>query len=964
MKRGVIVLSVCIGIAGIGLAVKKDIEMQIFSDSCSSDYISTSDKLKEKAKSITVRVLSANGGGSGTIIAQEKNIYTVLTNQHVLTTGEPYSIQTVNGLIYPAKLVKKVDFASNDLALLQFIGVNNIFGGKTYANISTPSTDEEVLASGFSAEGNTLTFNTGRISMLPDKALQGGYRLGYTNNIQKGMSGGPILNRWGKLVGINGVHAYPLFGNPYVFEDGSKPSETQKQQMTRFSWGIPIQTLTKFAPGFIENNTATKIEDIAQKITVLITSPNGNGSGVIVAHQGENYYVLTADHVVRDEAKYAVTTADGRCYAVNYKTVKRFKGVDLAVLQFTSKQLYKVATLSKYVLDKEDKNTVSFISGWAASRQGKPEWRFSTGNLLNKQAALYLMYDSLSLTEGYDLIYTNLTAGGMSGAPVLDTSGRVIGIHGKAEGEVTVDEAGKSQIIQLDYSLGIPISSFLTENNIGEIKPEWLKVETLALPLLTNLSIDLGDYLSITHPYNVFEHFNFCNTLWRQLSFRHSSIKCLDTVTEVKPDFYQAHYLKSLALLSEKQNKDEEALYSIEKAIQGNSKFYQAWRLHGIILVKLNKTLEAIDSFNKAIKLNPQDFLPYAFRGDSLHKLKRYSEAIDSFNKAIEIRPDFADSYLARGKVRIEIGDIKGAFSDYNEVIRLKPKSIEGYLLRGDIYATFKDYKQAINDYNEVIRLEPKSIEGYLLRANIYTKLKNYKQASHDFIEIIRLKPKSFKDYVGRGLIYEILKDYKQAISDYNEAINIEPKSIEVYIHRGDIYAKLKDYKEAINDYNEAIRLKPESIEVYISRGDIYAALKSYKQAINDYNEAIRFKPDDANTFYKRGTCYVELKDYKQAINDYNKAIKLQPDFVDSYINRSTVNFKLKNYKQVLPDLNEAIRLKPDFAVAYYKRGAFRLVIADKQGGITDLQKAAQIYRNQGDITSYQQIQYVLKKLQ
>ena len=899
MKRSVIVLSACIGIAGTGLAVRKNIDMHIFPDSCSSNYISTSDELKEKAKAITVKVMSANGGGSGTIIAREKNIYTVLTNQHVLTPGEPYRIQTADGLIYPAKLVKKVNFASNDLALLEFTGADNIVFGivasnsSSYTSISTPSKDEEVLASGFSAEGNVLTFNTGRISMLPDKAFQGGYRIGYTNDIQKGMSGEPILNRWGKLVGINGVHAYPLFGNPYIFEDGSKADETQKQQMTRLSWGIPIQTLSKFTPEFIEPNATTnKIEEIAQKITVLITSSNGNGSGVIIAHQDENYYVLTANYVVRDKAKYKITTADGRCHQVDYKTVKRFKGADLAVLQFTSKQLYQVATLSKYELDKEDNNTVSFISGWAASKQEKPEWAFSPGSLLNKESALSVTYDSLSLTEGYDLVYTNLTADGMSGGPVLDTSGRVIGIHGKAEGEVIVDEAGKSQRVQLGYSLGIPISSFLTVTNIGEIKPEWLKIEITAPPSLMNLGIYLGD-LMITRPFSVYQQVNLCNTLWRQLSVRHLSIKCLDTVTEIKPDFYQAHYLKSLALLSRGQ--EQEAFYSVEKAIQVNSKFYQAWRLRGMILGHLNQDIESLESINKAIKLNPQDFLLYSLRGDALYKLKRYSEAIDSINKAIQIEPDFAGNYGLRGNIREEVGDIKGAISDYDKVIRLKPKSIQGY--------------------------------------------------------------------ANRGRIYIELKNYKKAIDDYNEAISLKPEFIDAYINRGSIYAALKNYKQAIDDYSKAISLEPEFIEVYINRGEIYATLKNYKQAIDDYSKAIHLNPNDAKTYYNRGTYYVELKDYKQAINDYNKAIQLKPDFANSYINRSLTNFKLKNYKQVLPDLNEAIRLQPDYADAYFRRGVFRFALANKQQGITDLQKAAQIYQNQGNIAGYQQVQDVLKKL-
>ncbi|MFM6863891.1 MAG: hypothetical protein ACKPKG_25120, partial [Dolichospermum sp.] len=52
--------------------------------------------------------------------------------------------------------------------------------------------------------------------------------------------------------------------------------------------------------------------------------------------------------------------------------------------------------------------------------------------------------------------------GGMSGGPVLDSQGRVIGIHGRTEGEAAIDNNSNSkETIQLGNSLGIPMSTFL-----------------------------------------------------------------------------------------------------------------------------------------------------------------------------------------------------------------------------------------------------------------------------------------------------------------------------------------------------------------------------------------------------------------------------------------------------------------------------------------------------------------------
>ncbi|MFM6785123.1 MAG: serine protease, partial [Dolichospermum sp.] len=44
-----------------------------------------------------------------------------------------------------------------------------------------------------------------------------------------------------------------------------------------------------------------------------------------------------------------------------------------------------------------------------------------------------------SLTGGYELVYSSITFGGMSGGPVLDSQGRVIGIHGRTDGQTAID---------------------------------------------------------------------------------------------------------------------------------------------------------------------------------------------------------------------------------------------------------------------------------------------------------------------------------------------------------------------------------------------------------------------------------------------------------------------------------------------------------------------------------------------
>jgi S1-C subfamily serine protease len=88
---------------------------------------------------------------------------------------------------------------------------------------------------------------------------------------------------------------------------------------------------------------AKQVDEMAQQITVLINSKNnGNGSGAIVAREGNTYYVLTAAHVVKNPDAYTLVAPDGTQYSLDSSQMTVLEEVDLALVQFTSQKTYKL----------------------------------------------------------------------------------------------------------------------------------------------------------------------------------------------------------------------------------------------------------------------------------------------------------------------------------------------------------------------------------------------------------------------------------------------------------------------------------------------------------------------------------------------------------------------------------------------------------------------------------------------
>ncbi|MDJ0589141.1 MAG: serine protease [Pleurocapsa sp. MO_226.B13] len=191
------------------------------------------------AREITVKITSAENGGSGVIIAQQDNTYLILTNNHVLRGGDTFTIHTYDGVTHQASPVANGIETDDDLALLQFSSENS-YQTATINSAATPRVEQTILAVGYSAETGELVTQEGTINQLSSKALKDGYQIGYTSNIVQGMSGGAILNTDGEVIGINGKSAFPIVNTGYVYQDGTQPTPEEIEQLRQLSWGLSL----------------------------------------------------------------------------------------------------------------------------------------------------------------------------------------------------------------------------------------------------------------------------------------------------------------------------------------------------------------------------------------------------------------------------------------------------------------------------------------------------------------------------------------------------------------------------------------------------------------------------------------------------------------------------------------------------------------------------------------------------
>ncbi|MBW4615169.1 MAG: tetratricopeptide repeat protein [Desmonostoc vinosum HA7617-LM4] len=493
--------------------------------------------------------------------------------------------------------------------------------------------------------------------------------------------------------------------------------------------------------------SSAEVAKLAKAITVQIDYKDAPGSGVIIQKEGNIYTVLTAQHVVQTPAKYDIVTPDGQRYALKYSTVKKLPNIDLAVVQFTSSQSYAVAKMGNS--DESPEGTTTYVAGFpqATAAISNTIYNFTDGRITANA--------SKPLRDGYALVYSNVTLPGMSGGPVLNEKGELIGIHGRGdEADIETSKINSSvAYIKSGFNLGIPINTFL------------------------RLSAKVGVNTGVSPPK-------------------------IPVVTAPKADDF---YIQG----GSKYDRGDlnGAVADFTNAIKINPKYFQAYNNRGVARSALGDKQGAITDFNQALKINPNYTYAYIGRGNVRDDLGEKQQAIADYTQALKLNPNFVYAHYNRGITRSALGDKQGAIADFTTAIKIDPNFANAYNNRGVVRNELQDPQQAIADFNQALKINPNFAQAYYNRGVARSALGDKQAAIADYTQAIKLNPNDAQAYNNRGNARSALGDKQGAIEDYNQGLKINPNDAYAYNNRGVARFALGDTQGAVADLQQAANL-------------------------------------------------------------------------------------------------------------------------------------------------------------
>ena len=368
----------------------------------------------------------------------------------------------------------------------------------------------------------------------------------------------------------------------------------------------------------VQNSQAlnkAEVRKIAQSITVLIQDSQNSewGSGVIVRRDNQTYTVLTARHVMEGEVSFNLKLPDGEIYPVNQKFVRLLPDVDLALIQFSSAKFYHVAQMSSAT--HHPVGSAIFAAGFPASmtNPSKPVLYFNFGKIS--------VNEDHSLGDGYALGYSNLVLPGMSGGPVLNQDGRLIGISGYITALPDISQSpqlfGDKSLSIYGTSYAVPIDFLL--NLVPQIKYS----STFSLSVIPSAS---GS--------KKFDYF-------------------MSAVSKIKKSDFTG------------------AINNFTQDIQDHPRHALAYNDRGFSRHKLGDEQGAIKDYDQAIQLNPRNVDAYYSRGVARYNLRDRQGAIQDYNEALRLNPNHANAYYNSGIARHYLGDKSGAVKAFRQAANL-----------------------------------------------------------------------------------------------------------------------------------------------------------------------------------------------------------------------------------------------------------------------------------------------------
>ena len=240
-----------------------------------------------------------------------------------------------------------------------------------------------------------------------------------------------------------------------------------------------------------------------------------------------------------------------------------------------------------------------------------------------------------------------------------------------------------------------------------------------------------------------------------------------------------------------------------------------------------------------------------------------------------------------------------------------------------------------------------------------------------DYYRRLRL-PRSASRQEIKAAFRRLSRQYHPALHPNQPAMAMEFQALreayEVLIDRvrRDAYDQIQHQNGTLTDMaisraNYRLRNPKTPIDYYL-RGVRYAANQRYRIALEEFDRAIALNCEMPEAYMRRAEARYELGDDPGVLADCQRAIALTATESTAHYYLGLARFRLGYVQSAIAAFTNAIIHDPEDAQSFARRGIAREDLHERAEAATDLRRAAQLYKAQGDVAKYDRLRQYLRR--
>ena len=382
------------------------------------------------------------------------------------------------------------------------------------------------------------------------------------------------------------------------------------------------------------------------------------------------------------------------------------------------------------------------------------------------------------------------------------------------------------------------------------------------------------------------------------------AIELYDAAIKIKPEFPEAEFQRSMALLF--TNRTAEALEGFNRAVALRPDWAMAYSKFGSFLGSYgNDPVKAEPILRRAIELDPKDEFALtvlaeirARDGDITEALKLVQSAtsqptansatwrkrafiediagdkaaaVASLNRALEKDPKDLGALYDRARMRLNASDREGAIVDLRKLEQAGfAKNIPEAFEFAQMYARAGASDDALRVLDALSEKDRSTSEVIALRAEVAGSDGSSAEERAAMEEMLQRDPQNASLLARLGNAYRRINPLKSQ-DYYYRALQIEPKNTKYAIGYAGALVQGRHFAEAETVLRRVLTVTPDDYTAHANLALALYEMKRFAEAVPEYEWLAKAKPEVSATYFFIATAHDNLAQYPEALDAYQK---------------------------------------------------------------------------------------------